>query len=267
MLESEQQCIVDLLISAYNSVLFHPELHERLHTIKQHFVDREYAKVFVPENLQYYIVQYIPTRIMLYYFIFSTITSIRNEITKSGSSICCIGGGPGSELVALSYLSNKLNLSFKVDVFDVQDWKEAISPLLDEKNLIWKPNIEEKFYICNVLTLHSDFQNFVKNSNLITILFTINELFNDRSKGLKFLSFLQKNMQQGAKLLILDSAGSFSHVKIGNSTHMIYKLCDYVEGFKVLHSEDSTWFRLENELKYPLKIQNQRYFIRVYEKI
>jgi 25S rRNA (uracil2843-N3)-methyltransferase len=70
----------------------------------------------------------------------------------------------------------------------------------------------------------------------------------------------------GAFLLIVDSAGDFSEIRVGTKTYMVYTLLDYIKGFKKILMENARWYRFPPGLSFPVKLQNQRYFWRLYRK-
>lgn len=75
-------------------------------------------------------------------------------------------------------------------------------------------------------------------------MFTINELFVKKKEALEFLKRLHENMKEGAHLLIVDSAGSFSEVRVAGRKYMVYELIDFFPGFQKVVSENATWYRL-----------------------
>ncbi|MCJ1294494.1 hypothetical protein MMC34_006052 [Xylographa carneopallida] len=134
----------------------------------------------------------------------------------------------------------------------------------------------------------------LQNSSLVTLTFTLNELYStSMSKTTRFLLTLTYVMEPGTLLLVVDSPGSYSTVKlsgaaIGDMTGAEKKypmkwLLDHtlletssLEGTKSTHkkpqweklaSNDSTWFRLQDGLKYPLVLEDMRYQYHLYKRI
>jgi len=172
-----------------------------------------------------------------------------------------------------------------------------------------------------------------RNSHVITMMFVLNELFSvDKKRAILFLDRLVGAMRNGAMLVVADSAGDFSHVKLGGGgkkqttttqdsttqqapqqkhaddglddvteaqlfddsdtaaaatgslrssrssksattstrprTYWLYTFLDAVPSLETLVAEDSTWYRYpqDRNLKYPLKFENMRYFLRIYRK-
>lgn len=42
---------------------------------------------------------------------------------------------------------------------------------------------------------------------------------------------------------VVESAGSFSHLKVGNKTYMVYMLLDAIQDLELVVGEDSRWYR------------------------
>ena len=65
------------------------------------------------------------------------------------------------------------------------------------------------------------------------------------------------------------SATSAASADKPRKKYWIYSLLDAIPSLKILHSVDSEWYRypgVEKGLKYPLKFENMRYFVRIYQK-
>ncbi|KAF8429209.1 hypothetical protein EV426DRAFT_527342, partial [Tirmania nivea] len=106
-----------------------------------------------------------------------------------------------------------------------------------------------------------------KSTSLITLLSTTNELFTQStSNATAFLSSLGDRMSSGALLMVVESAGSYSIVKVGEEEYPMPWLLDLM--LKKVVSEDSKWYRLPTGgLKYPIDLENMRYLVRVYQRV
>lgn len=168
-----------------------------------------------------------------------------------GFGIACLGGGSGAELVALvGYLrwiesanydsqtkqdeakkTQVLNIKF----LDIADWsniihkihsvatttppispyastaiKDNITPLADPADL------HIQFQHSDILSLTLDqLKNVLKNTKLVTIMFTLNELYtSSMSATTNFLLSMTSILTPGALLLVVDSPGSYSTVDL-----------------------------------------------------
>jgi 25S rRNA (uracil2843-N3)-methyltransferase len=146
----------------------------------------------------------------------------------------------------------------------------------------------------------------IASADLITAMFLMNELLAEsRKEFVKLVGLLVKHMKTGSLLLVVDSAGSFSEVTLTSSsaspspsssissmskpakpttsrpstpqlipaqtasagrTYMVYHLLDKIEAFEIVEQTDSKWYRFPQELQFPLKLNNIRYFMRLYRK-
>ncbi|KAK4163594.1 hypothetical protein QBC43DRAFT_319379 [Cladorrhinum sp. PSN259] len=122
---------------------------------------------------------------------------------------------------------------------------------------------------------------------LITLLFTLNELFTASGIGktTKFLLDLTSVAPFGSLLLVVDSPGSYSETTIGKEESkkkypMQWLLDRIILGtqkepvagrrWKKLESHDSVWFRLdqrEKKLDYPIALENMRYQMHLYRVV
>jgi 25S rRNA (uracil2843-N3)-methyltransferase len=110
---------------------------------------------------------------------------------------------------------------------------------------------------------------------LITLLFTLNELFSQAGIGAttKFLLDLTAVSPVGSVLLVVDSPGSYSETTVGKASKsypmqwLMDKVLSSVEGerkWDKLESNDSNWYRLSDGLEYPIPLENMRYQMHVY---
>ncbi|KAI0885689.1 uncharacterized protein GGS22DRAFT_132647 [Annulohypoxylon maeteangense] len=114
---------------------------------------------------------------------------------------------------------------------------------------------------------------------LITMLFTLNELYT--SGGIKLTTAFLRNLSTiipaGSLLLVVDSPGSYSEAAVGKEAkkYPMQWLLDHTllqadklppEGceWEKLQSHDSVWFRLSDELRYPIDLQDMRYQMHLY---
>lgn len=51
------------------------------------------------------------------------------------------------------------------------------------------------------------------------------------------------NSQMTTHYQVVESAGSFSHLKVGNKTYMVYMLLDAIQDLELVVGEDSRWYR------------------------
>lgn len=114
---------------------------------------------------------------------------------------------------------------------------------------------------------------------LVTILFTLNELFTAGGIGktTAFLLDLTSTVPVGSLLLIVDSPGSYSETSVGKDAKrypmqwlldriMLGTRGEPVNGrrWAKLESQDSVWFRLADALDYPIPLENMRFQMHLY---
>ncbi|KAL1646110.1 hypothetical protein SLS58_003530 [Diplodia intermedia] len=137
----------------------------------------------------------------------------------------------------------------------------------------------------DVLTMPAeDLSAQLHNADLITLMFTLNELYSTSlAKTQAFLMRLTSILQQGSLLLVVDSPGSYSTVTLNGAEkqYPMHWLLDHTllsvpkdarsnkEGpkWEKVHSDESRWFRLPDGLKYPIDLENMRYQIHLYRRL
>lgn len=143
---------------------------------------------------------------------------------------------------------------------------------------------------------HLTFRTAMSDASLCTIMFTLNELFSTSlPKTTSLLLNLTDTLPKGSHLLVVDSPGSYSQIKLGGRSssqnieqqqvkkypmkwlldHTLLEVASKDENTKWIkkEDEDSVWFRIEQQekigkgkLRYPLELENMRYQIHLYER-
>jgi 25S rRNA (uracil2843-N3)-methyltransferase len=223
----------------------------------------------------------------------------------STCKVVSIGGGGGAEVVACAAIARILSFtnSMHVHVVDIADWSDCLreventlhtppqlSPFASEsvkaanKAFIGKDNFKTAFSQENVLAINeAELKALLDGVRLCTIMFTLNELFTTSpAKATMLLLALTEVMPLNSWLLVVDSPGSYSEVKLGSSTkqypmkwlldHTLLEVAGGEESSKrkwrKVVSDDSRWFRLtQRDLKYPTELENMRYQIHLYQRI
>jgi len=245
----------------------------------------------------------------------------------------CLGGGAGAEVCAFAALHQSLTIAHsdinndytgnnqgqtQVTAFDIAKWDDVLEQLRQSLTtppplskyasaaakaanveIIQPSSFSLNFVQSDLLTLSasaqtlSHFQESISNANLVTLMFTLNELYTVSMPATqKFLFELTAATNKGILLLVVDSPGSYSTVTLNGQEKkypmhwlMDHTLLNVVERsaelnnntdvqstevpqssprWKKLISEESRWFRLPDGLKYPLELENMRYQMHLY---
>lgn len=303
----DEQAVVDLFTSAFSALLTSDSLKDRIQTVKTHLYNRDYAAAFGElDNLQAYVVRWSPARALCYRWIF--MEGAADEITrlfefggrrnKPVRNVVSIGAGAGGELVGMIAAVEAINKDqelkegaeksqFNLKAVDIAGWGPICDRILEKS----KETIISQESIVNVNceflqhdVLAKDFPEDVinKETDMITLLFTTNELYTQSlPKTTAFLAGLREKTAPGCILLVLESAGSYSTVKIAeDKEYPMGWLLDYTllgkdeeataarsNGWKCLKKEDSKWYRLPAGLDYELELEDMRFLLRVYQRV
>lgn len=246
---------------------------------------------------------------------------------RSVSRILCIGAGGGAEIVALgglwNYSKERHTLSrssdgvrFEITAIDVADWNSVVSrlhsgittaPSLSQyasteakaanESLVQPSNFNVQFVQRDILnTKLPDLATILADVQLITLMFTLNELYSTSiAATTNLLLSLTMLLSPGTLLLVVDSAGSYSTVKPAKSPepndeghgsrkypmqwlldHTLLESAAIGDGkdgsaggrkWEKLESRDSDWFRLPEGLRYPVESEDMRYQMHLYRRI
>jgi 25S rRNA (uracil2843-N3)-methyltransferase len=303
------QKTLDIFKHAYPDS-FNEELQEQIQQVKKHLFDRDFEAAFgQPELLEAYCLRWSPSRALAYLKELCQLgieDNIRN-CSSEGSSyrVLCIGGGAGAELVAfaafLSTLDGEPPVRMDLCLLDIANWAQVSQDLYHSittppklskyaaahviaanKALIQDQNLTYTFTQQDVLNISNDqLRDVVAGANLVTILFTLNELYSvSVSKANAFLLALRTIMPVSSRLLVIDSAGSYATVSLSDSDkkYPMQWLLDYnlVENagnadeldvvWTKLRGDDGVWFRLPTGMKYSIDLEDMRYQIHIYER-
>jgi len=298
-----------------------------LQQVKHHLYERDFAAAFSdPRHLDAYAVRWSASRALAYLGIFAqTLRHLHvahGDDAQVGPAIICIGGGAGAEYAALAalpalYEATLLN-SRRVDVHpvfvDMADWSHVLAALhdgartriplfsLERLDFVQRDVLSTTDVVSLLPALHSG------RACLVTLMFTLNELYaSSRARTHALLLAISQAVARGTLLLVVDSPGSYSTVRLGAAqTQRQYPMrwlldhalmtaapaamsssgqpgaaassptrCEAradarVEPYPVwekLAEEDSTWFRLPQGLRYPIELENMRYQMHLYRRL
>jgi 25S rRNA (uracil2843-N3)-methyltransferase len=198
---------------------------------------------------------------------------------------------------------------------DIADWKSVIEELhhsittppplsayasaaakAASRPLLQPGSFEVSFRQADLLALgHEDLKSVVVGRDLITIFFTLNELYTTSlPKTQAFLLHLTQIVHTGTLFLVVDSAGSYSTISLNGKEkkYPMHWLLDHAllkpsnsddedrgernktadastAGVKweKLQERESEWFRVPQGLKYPLELENMRYQLHLYRRL
>ncbi|KAJ4396112.1 hypothetical protein N0V93_000329 [Gnomoniopsis smithogilvyi] len=223
-------------------------------------------------------------------------------------------GGAAAELVAFgSYLSRQpADVSGAITLVDIAPWSGVVEKLraglktppplskyasaalhaantpVNEPERLKEITFKEQDVfaldqdgLAALVSAESSTQKQHQNPILVTLLFTLNELFTSGGIGktTTFLLTLTSSLPSGSLLLVVDSPGSYSETTVGKEAkrYPMAWLLDKIltgasdgenenERWEKVESKDSVWFRLGGELRYPIPLEDMRYQMHLYRK-
>ncbi|KAF9585530.1 hypothetical protein BGW38_001931 [Lunasporangiospora selenospora] len=153
---------------------------------------------------------------------------------------------------------------------DYVDWSPILTPMeevIRRQMALGSERLKCETEVGNVLDLSQSLLERIARADLITFMFVLNELFQDKKRTMLLVAKIVAAMPSGAHMLVVDSAGSFSNLQVGERVYMVYMLLDHLRDLEIVYQDDSTWYRCPPTVTYPLKLENMRHFIRIYKKL
>lgn len=209
--------------------------------------------------------------------------------------------GLGAWLSVLTGTSSSTHQQrFHIDLVDMADWTAVIQrlraglthpPELSKyasqakkdanKALISGSMLDVDFHQLDALspmeTKQDSLTSLLEKADLVTFMFTLNELYSTSLSATKtLLNSITSSVRSGSILLVVDSPGSYSSVSLNGAkkTYPMQWLLDHTllgsqgEGteWKKVTGDDSRWFRLSKELRYPIPLEDMRFQMHVYRR-
>lgn len=280
--------IVRLFQELFGFVLASEDLEQFVQSVKTDLYNRDYIAAFGLDDKRFaYASRWSPARALSYLSLFASLQPIKELLAEPETQkrVLCVGGGAASELVALGAVFCKLKQDYpvsesnlQVDVVDIADWTLVVNNLTDYMKKKWLYDglkVNSSFLHTDVLAMSAS-DLALASLDLITLLFTTNELFSEKkAETLRFLQRLNAHCHSGALLLIAESAGSYSHITVGTKKFPVQFLVDTVlmgkrgedGAWELVDQSDSCWYRIDQRsVSYPMKLENMRFFYRLYRK-
>ncbi|MCJ1446405.1 MAG: hypothetical protein MMC23_006910 [Stictis urceolatum] len=155
------------------------------------------------------------------------------------------------------------------------------------KSLLESGQLDATFEQADILGLSKEqLATLTRDCGLVTLLFTLNELYTTSiPKTTGMLLMLTKVLPPGALLLVVDSPGSYSKVEIGKEKQdarekkypmhwlLDHTLLEAAQGdkrevkWRKIQEQESRWFRLYQDLRYPLVLEDMRYQLHFYRRV
>ncbi|KAJ9100579.1 hypothetical protein QFC21_003623 [Naganishia friedmannii] len=365
--------ILDVISASLAQALDDPNLAVKIQQIKALLYEKRFLEVFETESwLDIYAARWVPSRALAFREIFDSIgllerseevaeftkgkgkenaestagtavagTAQSAESPRSAQKVICIGGGAGSELVALCAVvtqqlgstndqQHEESLHSESETEETKKAEPETTPATESSSSVIPPldihlldigpygeliNSFQDTCLSVLPGLSSDatnaifhqidilapactplFENLLTRSTtqppIITLLFTMTELFiQSRPRTIAFLRMLSRFAPRGTLFLVVDSANEeASAVTVGKEGRS-WSLGMVMDGilctpppaattgseepapkakalWRKMESEDSKWYRLREGLQdhYPIKMENTRYWLRLYRR-
>ncbi|KAF2681576.1 hypothetical protein K458DRAFT_76155 [Lentithecium fluviatile CBS 122367] len=309
-----QQLLLNIFRSSF-SERFESDITPLLQEVKGHLYNRDFLAAFGKEEyLEVYAARWSPSRALGYLEVLESLrkemqpfSTVDEESEGSRWKVACLGGGAGAEIVALGGFLKWLEMRVEEErgremnlvAIDIADWGNVVEKL--QQGLVTKPPLSKyastAAQAANVALLHpaclnvsfkqhdvlnapfSSLSPLVQDTNLVTLLFTLNELYSTSiSLTQQFLLNLTSSLRPGSFLLVVDSPGSYSSVSLNGAEKkypmqwlLDHTLLEEERGaeprWEKVKEDESRWFRLDEKLKYPIELENMRFQLHFYRRL
>lgn len=293
-----------------------PDFKATVQTIKGLLYDKKWLEAFGEEELlDAYAGRWVPSRVLCFRELFAESEVLRNAIcaagvseddgedegqaesSKSKSRILSLGGGAGTEILAIASLMHGQRLVDRAEGRESSDqypswvgvdfgpWSGVLEKFSSAFKSLWHLDIPSPCHQMNLLKPESPdplLPLISGDTSLVTLIFTICELMSQSRPGtIRLIRDLTMNLRSGGLLLVADSASDIAEFELGSSgrTWPVYMVLDAMllgtkdaEGkaqWSKVESEDSRWFRLPEGVadNWPVKLENTRYWYRLYRRV
>lgn len=217
---------------------------------------------------------------------------------KSGTlRMVCIGGCAAEHLAFGSYIQSQ-DLTGRLTLVDSGPWS-SVNDLLEAKttsppplskyaSTAAKASNQSALLRDGQLSLNYSQQDilaldapalaamFGEEPIALTLMFTLNELYTRGgiAKTTTLLKTLGQVLAAGSLVLVVDSPGSYSEAAVGKEQkkypmqwlldHTLLETVSPGYNWDKIESQESSWFRLPEELHYPIQLENMRYQLHLY---
>jgi 25S rRNA (uracil2843-N3)-methyltransferase len=194
------------------------------------------------------------------------------QTTSTNGHLTLLDSGPWAQVVSLLE-SSTINPP-PISKYASAARQAANRPML-EKDQLSLTFVQEDVLSLDVDSLSAQCADG-KTPILLTLLFTLNELYTTAGIGktTKFLKNLGQILAPGSLVLVVDSPGSYSEAALGKEKkkypmqwlldHTLLETDTLGYSWEKLQSDDSIWFRLPEDLSYPIALENMRYQMHLY---
>lgn len=215
--------------------------------------------------------------------------------------VVSLGGGAGSELLALGALVHGRRILERQKDERVSDtkiewvgvdfgpWTGVLDKFNSALDTLWHLDLPSTCHQMDLLNPPASSAGpdpllplLQQPTSLITLLYTMCELMSQsRPATIRLLHTISDQLAPGGLLLVADSASDIAEFELGSSGRKwpVYMVLDAVmlgmkdaEGrsrWEKVESEDSRWYRLGEGVgeKWPVKLENTRYWYRLYRRV
>lgn len=218
--------------------------------------------------------------------------------------VVSLGGGAGSEALAVAAIIKYLcdpatgangdgkgkgkaadQCQYEWVGIDIGPWQLVLDRFEHSIQELWELSAsayQPRYIRANLLDSPDFVGDTLADCDLVTILFTLTELLSQsRQNTIALLHTLSAKLFRGALLLVVDSASDISEFELGSSGRKwpVFMVLDAIlQGMKDesgavrwerLEGEDSRWYRLPEGAGagWPVKLENTRYWYRLYRRL
>ena len=294
-----------------------PDFKGTVQTIKGLLYDKKWLEAFGDEELlDAYAGRWVPSRVLCFRELFAESEELRKvisgsdevagdhvpetekgESSKGKSKIVSLGGGAGTEILAIASLIHGQRLLDRQNGEEFSDrypdwvgvdygpWNGVLEKFSSAFTSLWHLDLPSPCHQMDLLKSVSPdplLPLISGDTSLVTLIFTICELMAQSRPGtIRLIRNLTTNLRSGGMLLVADSASDIAEFELGSSGRKwpVYMVLDAMllgtkdaEGqaqWVKVESEDSRWFRLPEGVadNWPVKLENTRYWYRLYRRV
>lgn len=295
-----QQRVLNIFSDSFQPLLSSDSFNSTLQEIKQALFNRDFDTAFGKEEyLETYAARWSPSRALCYGNLFLILKQELDTVAAAASGtlkMVSIGGCAAEHVGFASYLAQS-GSEGSLTLVDSAPWTHVSNALQTSlttppplskyasaaAKASNKPLLSESQLSINIIQQDALSMDKAKWAEVIgsepvvlTIMFTLNELYTNGGirKATQFLNSIADVLPSDSLLVVVDSPGSYSETAIGKEQKrypMQWLLNHTLEGmesedrsWQFIEGGDSIWFRLSDQLSYPIQLENMRYLQRIF---
>ncbi len=192
-----------------------------------------------------YYYRYVSAHAFTVFSLIKAIPDLGHLFDRDKTSVCCLGGGPGSDLLGvLKFIkANNQSTALMCRVYDKEErWRESLGNVC---NLLTSFNIFPTFRVLDVTAVEAltEYPEIL-HDDLLTISFLMSEVYSKQEQAEVFFQELFRKVKPSAWMLFVDNCSGYASSWFDKLVKA-YNQSDEPDNLKLIKKEDRYEFLME----------------------